>query len=282
MPTRIAQILLATDLTDRSERALGRALQLQGQTGAAILLLNVIEPGLMGGLEVRRRSDAESFLRDRIGMLPEEARRRCAFKVAVGDAFSTIDGEALAIGAGLVMLGEPGKYRYADLFVGTTAERVVRSSSVPVLMVKGEARQPYRRVLAPFDLSEGAMRALETALELAPDAQVRIVHAWRPSPAALGQLHAVSQAVREENYAIRELIERFVKERATGTGAPSWDINIDMVEDNPYVVFRNDLAWPDLIAVGTHARGKLATGTVGRLASHLLAEAPCDVLVARP
>ena len=46
--TRISHILVATDLTDRSDRAIERALQLQRQTGATLMLLHVIEPGLMG------------------------------------------------------------------------------------------------------------------------------------------------------------------------------------------------------------------------------------------
>jgi nucleotide-binding universal stress UspA family protein len=55
-----------------------------------------------------------------------------------------------------------------------------------------------------------------------------------------------------------------------------------MIEDNPYAVLRSESGWPDLLAMGTHARGRLATDMIGNLARHMLAEATCDVLVARP
>jgi nucleotide-binding universal stress UspA family protein len=55
-----------------------------------------------------------------------------------------------------------------------------------------------------------------------------------------------------------------------------------MIEDNPYVVLRNESSWPNLLAIGTHAKGRLATEMIGSLARRVLAEAPCDVLVARP
>jgi nucleotide-binding universal stress UspA family protein len=280
--TRISHILVATDLTDRSDRAIERALQLQRQTGATLMLLHVIEPGLMGWLEAHRRSDAEAFLDDRIARLPSEVRSQCSCKVAVGDAFNTIAGEAQAQGAGLIILGEPGKYRYADLFVGTTADRVVRASPIPVLVVKATSQGPYQRVLAPFDLSEGAIRALKTALTIAPNAEVRIVHAWRPPLTALAQRSAATDAIRKENDQIRALIERVAKEALAHSASRGRVLNIDMIEDNPYVVLRNETGWPDLLAMGTHARGRLATGMIGNLARHMLAEASCDVLVARP
>jgi nucleotide-binding universal stress UspA family protein len=278
--TRISHILVATDLTDRSDRAIERALQLQGQTGATLTLLHVMEPGLTGWLEAHRRSDAEAFLGDRIARLPGEVRSHCSHQVAVGGAFSTIAGEAQR--AGLIVLGEPGKYRFADLFVGTTADRVVRASPIPVLMVKGASPGPYQRVLAPFDLSEGATNALKTALAIAPNAEVRIVHAWRPPLAALGQRSAATNAIRKENREIRALIERVAKETLAHSASPGRVLNVDMIEDNPYVVLRNETGWPDLLAMGTHSRGRLSTGMIGNLARHMLAEATCDVLVAPP
>jgi nucleotide-binding universal stress UspA family protein len=280
--TRISHILVATDLTDRSDRAIERALQLQRQTGATLMLLHVIEPGLMGELEAHRRSDAEAFLDDRIAKLPGEVRSHCSCKVAVGDAFNTIAGEAQAQRANLIVLGEPGKYRYADLFVGTTADRVVRASPIPVLVAKGASPGPYQRVLAPFDLSDGAIRALETALAIAPDAEVRIVHAWRPPLTALAQSSAATDAIRKENDEIRALIGRVAKEALAHSASRGRVVNVDMIEDNPYVVLRSETGWPDLLAMGTHARGRLATDMVGNLARHMLAEATCDVLVARP
>jgi nucleotide-binding universal stress UspA family protein len=280
--TRITHILVATDLTERSELAIRRALQLQQQMDATLVLIHVIEPGLMGDLAARRRLDAEAFLDQRIANLAAEMRSSCSRKVAVGDAFNAIDCEAQVQGAGLIVLGEPGKYRYADLFMGTTAERVVRTSPIPVLMVKTATEGPYRRVLVTFDLSDGARRALATSLAIAPTAEVRIVHAWRPPIATLAQQHVLPDAVRKENEEIRASIERVARGAAAELPEQHRVLNVDMVEDNPYAVLRSESGWPDLLAMGTHARNRLATDMIGSLARHMLAEAPCDVLVARP
>jgi nucleotide-binding universal stress UspA family protein len=56
-----------------------------------------------------------------------------------------------------------------------------------------------------------------------------------------------------------------------------------MVENNPYLVMRNESTWPDLMVMGTHSKGRLATTISARkLARHMVAEATCDVLVSRP
>jgi nucleotide-binding universal stress UspA family protein len=236
----------------------------------------------MGDLAERRRRDAEAFLDERLAKLPQAARSTCSHKVAIGDAFNVIDCEAQTQRADLIVLGEPGKYRYADLFIGTTAERVVRTSPVPVLVVKGTTQGAYRRVLVPLDLSEGAVRALATSLAIAPNAEVRVVHAWRPPLAALAQRHGLPDAIRKENEEIRAAIERVAKRVVTDSATRGWALNVDMVENNPYAVLRSESGWPDLLAMGTHARGRLATDMIGKLARHMLAEASCDVLVARP
>lgn len=278
--THMKHILVATDLTDRSERAIERALQLQREMKASVTLLHVVERGLPTELTIRHRSDAEALLGARIAAIPQPVRSKCSHSVLVGDAFSTIAREALAHSVDLIVMGEPGKYRYADLFIGTTTDRVVRASSLPVLVVKRPSQGPYDRVLVPFDLSEGATRALETVLTIARKGKVRIVHAWRP-PLAIDQ-EAAREAIKKENEQIRALIERVAKEAVTRTAAERTALTIDMIEDNPYVVLRNESTWPDLMAMGSHARGRVANGMIGNLARHMLAEAPCDVLVAQP
>jgi nucleotide-binding universal stress UspA family protein len=280
--THIGHILVGTDLTERSELAIQRALQLQQQLGATLVLFHVVEPQLMGNLAEHRRRDAEAFLDERITKAPQPARSDCSRKVAIGDAFNVISCEAQLQRAGLIVLGEPGKYRYADLFIGTTAERVVRTSPIPVLVVKGTTEGPYQHLLVPFDLSEGATRALATSLAIAPKAEVRIVHAWWRPLASLAQRHALPEAIRKENEEIRTAIEHVAKGAVAGSATQRQVFNVDMIENNPYSVLRSESGWPDLVAMGTHARNRLATDAIGNLARHVLAEASCDVLFARP
>jgi nucleotide-binding universal stress UspA family protein len=57
-----------------------------------------------------------------------------------------------------------------------------------------------------------------------------------------------------------------------------------MLEGSPVSVIRDELTnfGADLLAVGTHGRGKLQAAIFGSVARDLVAETSCDVLVARP
>ena len=278
--TDTRHLLVATDLSDRSERAMLRALQLA--QGGHVTVLHVIVAGLPADLGSRWQKDAEEFLAARVGGLSSPGSPDVETVVVAGDPFSTIIGEAAKRQAGLIVMGEPAGRGYVDLFTGTTAERVVRFGDRPVLVVR-RGPEPYKRVLAAFDGSEGAVRALKAALMMAPKAEFRIVHAWRPPHASLGDTEVARAAITAENERIRPLIRQAASGAVTSSNTSQANVVIDMVEDNPYVVMRNQMSWPDLLVMGTHSKGALATSvTIGSLARHLLAEASCDVLVSRP
>jgi nucleotide-binding universal stress UspA family protein len=280
--TRLTNLLVATDFTDRSERAVERAFQLRKLAGRGRLtLLHVIAAGLPPELINRRRSEAETLFADRLVSMPADPDLQTS--VVTDDPFSAIISEAVIRRADLVVIGAPGKHRYADRFIGTTAECVIRFSDRPVLMVKNASEAPYRRVLVAFDGSEAAIRALHTALAIAPGAEFRVVHAWWPPHTALGGSEATRQAISEENDRLKALIEQAAKEAIASSPCPPAKLGIDMIENNPYLVMRNESTWPDLLVMGTHSKGRLATTiSVGKLARHLLGEVTCDVLVSRP
>jgi len=273
--------LVATDLTDRAERALARALDLLPAAGR-LIVLHVVPTGLPSELASEQQRSAEAFLASRLGLVSRQRAAAIQSIVVTGSAFNTIVGEAVARAADLVIIGKPATHRYADLFTGSTAERVIRFSDRPVLMVKQAAREQYQRILVAFDGSEGALRALHMAFALARDAEFRIVHAWWPPHVSLGEIEAARQEIQDENKRLKELITNAARQAVTASGT-SANVTIDLVENNPYLVISNQCSWADLLVMGTHSKGRLAsTVSVGKLARHLLVESSCDVLTSRP
>jgi nucleotide-binding universal stress UspA family protein len=152
----IERTLAATDLTERSERAFQRAAQLSRDGRATLALLHVVESGLVAAVRERRHAFAEDYLREWFAKLTETDRAGARFKVESGEPFAVIIEQARERSADLIVVGEPGKKGLKEFFVGTTAERVVRHSDRPVLVVKQPTRHAYRRVLVAVDFSVGA------------------------------------------------------------------------------------------------------------------------------
>jgi nucleotide-binding universal stress UspA family protein len=281
--SEITRLLVATDLTERSQRAFERGLALKSKAGASLTLLHAVEPGLFPAIGEERYADAEEFLHKQITDLPEDKRAGVGSDVQVGEPFTTIIDEAHKLGAELIVLGQPAKSGFKELFTGTTTDRVVRFSDLPVLVVKDPPRGAYESVLVAMDLSEGAIRALEAAYRIAPDAQFLIVHAWHEALMGFGTSDAAARLTARENKRVRELVERKSKEFLSRFAPRAKSPRFELIEGNPQAAIRNQIAVfdPDLLAMGTHARSPLKTATLGSLARELLAEAPCDVLVVR-
>jgi hypothetical protein len=91
----LSHTLVASDLTDRSDRALARALQLRHEP-RRLTVLHVVAAGLPPELEAEQQRSAESFLTRRLRDLSPEGAAGCGSIVLTGNVFSTIIAEAIA------------------------------------------------------------------------------------------------------------------------------------------------------------------------------------------
>src|SRR5262245_28618742 len=282
---KISHILVATDLTDRSERAVERATQLCRDGRAdRLIFLHVVAAGLPPILSVQQLNSAETVLAGKPAQLRSQGiETPASVIVRTGNPFSTIISEGISVKADLIMVGAPGKSPYAQTFVGTTAERVIRFGECPVLLVNQPARARYGRVLVAFDGSEGAMRSLSAALAIAPQAEFRIIHAWWPPPATFAASERTRRSIEEDNARLKAMIAAAVEQAAALFHVAAPRLSIDMVQNDPCVVMSSELGWPDLLVMGTHSKGRLAsTASIGQLALHLLNESTRDILISRP
>lgn len=272
---QIKHILLATDLTERSQRAVARALQLKRATAAGLTVLHVAEPGSTEELTQRRRAAATATMEALLSHASPGKLRRVDSRVLVGEPVEAIVAEAGSRSADLIVLGEPGKSRLWEFFAGTTAEQIIQHSQRPVLLAKAQCDQPYQRVLVAFDLSEAAGRALRAALAVAPRAEFRLVHARESPGAGEDQLKAERTQVL-----LNDAAERVARQSLY----PHARLAIEVVDGAPVPAITNGLTalGADLLAIGTHGRGRVQTAFFGSVAQELLAVSSCDVLVTRP
>jgi nucleotide-binding universal stress UspA family protein len=274
---------VGTDLSERSERAMARAAQLSRANHATLTVQHVAEPGLSVAARERRRVVAEEGLRDWYAHLPEGDRGAASLRVETGEPFAVLLAQARERDADLIVLGEPGKKGLKEFFLGTTMERVIQHSDRPVVVVKQPAKEPYRRVLVAADFSEGAARAMRSALQVAPAADLLLVHAWLLPPVGFASPAAAEEKMERENELLAQRLLRQAQDIMIELGSQAKPPRIQLMMGNPFFVLRDTIASfkPDLLAMGTHARSGMAIAMVGSLARAMLVEAPCDVLVAR-
>lgn len=275
----ISKIVVASDLTKASTLALQRALRLKQQLGAQLTLLHVID-GVAEAAEAEpRRRKANELLEAQVKSTCEDDTRRLWLKVLEGERDTTLIAEAEK--ADLIVLGDGRKPGWRERLVGTTTDRIVRASECPVLLVRGPAESPYRRLFCPFDGSPAACRALGIALSVAGEAQCLVMHADETRT-------LVEWATRQTGDAlIRRHIDLVMAElRATlqRLARPAPESQVRVLEGKAQVLIPEQMRdfGPDLVALGTHARSRVVTAVLGSLARDLVAASDCDVLLAAP
>lgn len=147
------RILLATDFSDCSRGAERVALSLARSLGAEVLVLHVVElpPGLAPETVVHPDSAVPALpIRDYVAAEDAVALRTVADtfraaglavteRIAVGPIVATIVQHAKSAHADLVVTGSHGRTGLRRAVLGSLAEKLVRQSSVPVLVVRREA-----------------------------------------------------------------------------------------------------------------------------------------------
>ena len=279
-------ILMATDLSNRAKRALGRAVMLAADSGARLTVVHVMDEDLAKPVADAHRAGAEQTIRDQLGAAAGAglAQDRVSVEIVAGDALGEILAAASRAAADLVVLGMHRKSGFRDRFLGTTVERVLRNARPPVLVVKDEPEKPYRRLMVGIDFSACSRQALQWALRLVPGGEFHLVHAFTtPFSTILTDPSTHQRVADEHGQDLSRLIEEEMQAFIQRFPDHAERIKVSMVEGEVIDVLASE--WhriePDLLVLGTHSRTGVAQRFLGSVAETSLANPPCDVLVVK-
>ncbi|MGM0558106.1 MAG: universal stress protein [Myxococcota bacterium] len=182
-----------------------------------------------------------------------------------------------------IVLGATGAGKLANLLLGSTAEKVVRSCTAPVLVVPPDAPAlpEWQTILAPVDYSSDSHKALETAIALASGfgAHLHVLHAFSWPTQGLGLL---------DMQATPESMEAFEKQRwkEFETYLANFDFgDVEYSEHlrlgGPYSAIQNmieDLDDVDLICMGTRGKSGVERMVLGSVTAKVLRTMPAEVM----
>lgn len=154
---KIRRILVPVDFSATSLRALDRAIDFGRPFDAELLILFVVEPvfyagladldGTSDNLQALLRSQQRAGGQELARLAAQLKKRRVRFRtrVAIGQPWVVIVDEAKKSKAALIVMATHGRTGLSHLFMGSVAEKVVRSATCPVLTLRPSARGPRAR-----------------------------------------------------------------------------------------------------------------------------------------
>jgi universal stress protein E len=290
-------VLVGTSLEAESDSVVRSGLDVARASGARVHLIHAVhEEPRIAGLETGLGDDftsalaasSEERLRQQIERLEIGEPDLAGAEVRAGEPHRAIIEAAQTVGADLIVVGATGSGPLAAELLGSTADRVLRKATCPVLLVRGELRVPPRRVLAPVDLSMLSADAFRCGLDLlaqlvqGEETNVRAVHAlsFMEALALQRRKHREISAEEAERNSSEEL-RRFVLENLVGSPFP---VDTAVLSGEPrFEILRELSEHPvDLVMLGTHGRGGLDRLMLGSVASVVARKAPCSVLLISP
>lgn len=283
------RILIATDLTERSRRALERGFLLARELDASAVVVHVVDEDLPAASRAEAAEKAEMALARDVEDRAQAAGVEATFQVLTGRPEVEIPRLTSSSDIDLAILG-PGEAgaRQNRSFGATTAGRILLANHTATLLVKLDALAPYRQSVVGVDFSVHSRAAIRQTLRIAPGANLHLVHAYQvPFQGFLSR----SDVSGELAYAERLEFNTFIKEemdaleqRAERLGVLAGSIQGTVEEGDPRVVLRDACGRvnAELLVIGTHARTGLSEAIWGSVAADILEDPPCDLLVVRP
>jgi len=142
------KILVPTDFSEHSDKALKQALDIAKQYGAEVYLLNVVIPlpqcvvdyclPEMALLEIEKKAKQSALenLQNELDKFPLSREVKVIADVKFGLPYEEILKEADNMGIDLIVIASLGQSGMAKYFIGSVARNVLKSAMCPVLLTK--------------------------------------------------------------------------------------------------------------------------------------------------
>lgn len=286
----IKKILCPVDFFAASETAVNYAIGLAKNYESEVKLLHVVSPVIPTAYEFPLNTA------DILKSMEEESKRELNKLISkVSDAGVAVHSEVLAgdvygqlkiaiasYKPDLVAMGTHGRRGFERWFLGSTTERLMRHSPVPLLTLSAAKGTPaeaprYRRIMVTTDFSAGTTDALNYAFSIAQEHQARIVllHVVHdmPSEFALRYRAPLLKGVESELSALipPEVSDWCEVESRVRTGTP-YQVILDLLDKEKV----------DLLVMNIHGKGMLDRALVGSTAERVVRAATCPVMLVPP
>lgn len=280
------KILVPVDFSELSANALRTAVKMAGLFEGTIVPLHVMVPvtEIDEPFAAHIRYDFDKMQHDALAQLNEMAAQAVPEamlepgRVVFGNSAQSIVEEAR--GADLVVMGSHGRTGFSRVMLGSVAEKVLRMSSTPVMIVKSDSDvDNFSDLLVTTDFSENAKAAYPIALSIAQktNAQIELLHVLSYGQLDRDETDQLVEDLREERLRIvkgeyfHEVAQRVTTKVLTSETSPHEAI-ADHVARNPC----------HLLVMSTVGRTGLNYLMLGSTTANVVRHVPNAVLSVRP
>ncbi len=268
------RILVPTDFSEQAENALKVAAQIAKRNGSEIYVLNSLElplhlasssetsamPESLFFIQLAKKHFEEILKKPYLeGLLIHDAL------IGHGEVYSDVREAVKEKNVDLVIMGSHGGNGFMEMFIGSNTEKVVRTSDVPVLVIKNEHSDfQINNFVYATDLSEECKNVFKKVQKITKiaDAQLTLLYVNTPN-----------------DFVTTTEINKKIKDFSKNTDFENISVAIynDTSVEKGILNFANEVN-ADLIGLGTHGRKGISHFFNGSISEDLVNHANMPVV----
>jgi nucleotide-binding universal stress UspA family protein len=288
-------LLVPLDGSQHAEHALSVATAIARQTRCALHLVHVFrefvidELPFYGSSGEAVRAGAENFILSAALRLQRVLETKVDGALLDGSTAHAIVERAARVGADLIVMGSHGRTGASRFWLGSVADAVMRSATVPVLMVRnhGETRTAspgvFEQILVPLDGSELAESALPHAMSFAQmnGAHVHVLRVEERVEDVRLSVWAIAAAEPDDLPLRLERADRYLDSVVAGSVPARMTKEARSARRVGEAIAQAAVdRETDLITMATHGRGP-SRMLVGSVADKVIRGTQCSILLLR-
>jgi nucleotide-binding universal stress UspA family protein len=260
------KILVPTDFSDQAFNAIKAAASIAKDSSTEIILLHIIDlpqetmDMIKPGYEIPEIMLFKQAAEQRILELAKDPileNLTVSVVLRLGKTFNEVNLVAAENNVDMIVMGSHGASGFKEVFIGSNTEKVVRSSEIPVLVIKGESTNvSFNNVVFASDFMEKNPQAYNKILNFLKEKQAKPHFLMVNTPNSFKPTHEAER-----------IIEDFLK-----------DLDIEDYHFSVYSDFEiekgianyADRINADLIVMGTHGRKGLARFINGSISEDIV------------
>lgn len=276
----LERILLATDLSEKSDNILANAIELATTFNSKINLIHVlpndiknekVKPLLIEA-SISRLDELNEHIKSK-GLQTEKPILK------YGSFIEKIVSTAKEINANVIFIGAGEKSNKGAFHLGTTTENIIRKTKRPVWVVKNDKPLKIANILCPVDFSKESGRALKNAIIIARKVNAKLTIISANQLVYTGSLSLKIDMEDQDNFVyldhekeFQSFLEKFKLSDL------EWEKQVYLGDPADTIIKAIEINKIDLLFMGTRGKTGLSKLLMGSVTEKVIRRVPCSFI----
>jgi nucleotide-binding universal stress UspA family protein len=270
------KILVTTDLSARSDRAIDRAVKIAKEENAKLTILHIVDEEIA----TANISENKKIATDEIkNVLKGKKIDDIEIRIEVGEPHREILKISSQNDFDLIIMGMHRHYDSAEPMIGRVIERMIKNSLKPILIVKNRFESDYQNILLAVDFNINSARSMVAAFKTFKKAKFKIFHSFN-LPILVSSKKLEDEAKNNCLNDVKDMVKNAIDEIKNSEEIEK-NLEIKIVKGVVFETLNKEIKndKPNVLVIGTRGKTGFSKALSINVAENFLINPPTDLFI---